>query len=120
MEFGLLLFKLLVGHAIWDYPGQGFLADLKNCNKDCKSLLKSNFAVDKHAWMFGLFFHVLLHCGAVAFITQSVTATILEFVVHIITDHVKCKDKISFVTDQIIHILTKVVICIIVLHGGFP
>lgn len=108
MEFIHLLFWLTVAHALCDYPLQGYLAELKNNN--------SVVIDEKYAWVFGLFFHSIIHAGAVAFLTQSVVATIIKFVVHFITDYVKCQKKISFCFDQIIHILTKVIICIVVLY----
>jgi hypothetical protein len=94
-----ILFFLLVGHALADYPLQGdFLSQAKN----------RNTAIGKMFWLHALPAHSLIHGGFVALITGSVGLGIAETVIHGITDFLKCENKINIHVDQAIHILCKV------------
>lgn len=95
----LILFWLLVGHAVCDFPLQGnFLSKAKNHTMPIPGI----------SWIYGLFMHALIHAGMVAMITGSGFLAGIELVIHMFTDFLKCHGAISFKTDQIIHILCKV------------
>lgn len=105
--FFILLFWLLVGHALGDYPIQGdFLAQGKN----------RNTAIGKNVWPWCLSAHCFIHAGFVAFITGSIWLGVAEGICHAITDWLKCENKISFNTDQFIHIACKIVWAVIVVY----
>ena len=94
-----LFFWLLVSHAIADYPLQGdFLARGKNHKAPIPGI----------PWYQCLFWHAVIHGGAVALITQSIPLGCAEFVIHIITDYAKCDGRLTFNEDQAIHVACKV------------
>lgn len=108
LDFAHLLFFLLVGHALADYPLQGdFLAQAKN----------HNTPVGKVFWPHALSAHALIHGGFVAVITGSPLLGVAEAVVHAVTDWLKCDMRISLNTDQAIHIACKVLWAALIVTG---
>ncbi|AEH03652.1 membrane protein [Pseudomonas phage PhiPA3] len=100
-----LFFLLLVGHAVCDYALQNdFMAMAKNHTTE----------LGKIYWKFVLPSHGLIHGGWVYFATGSIAFGVLETIIHCITDYLKCGNKISFNTDQWIHIACKVLWVILV------
>lgn len=96
----MLLFLLMVGHALADYPLQGdFLATAKDHHTEIGAIF----------WFHALTAHSLIHAGFVAVLTGSVWLGASEFFAHWMTDRLKCKRVIGLNTDQAIHILCKVV-----------
>lgn len=99
MTYIELLFLLVAGHALCDYPLQGdFLAQAKN----------RNTPVGKVFWPHALFAHAMIHGGAVTLLTGSALLGALEAIVHAATDWLKCEGRITLNTDQAIHIACKV------------
>jgi hypothetical protein len=97
--FLTILFWLLVGHSLADYPLQGdFLANGKN----------RHTAIGKVFWPHALFAHAMVHAGFVALFTGSVLLGVAEAVVHAVTDFLKCDNVIGLRTDQAIHFGCKV------------
>lgn len=95
-----LLFLLLVGHALADYPLQGqFLAQGKNRHTD----------LGRDIWPHALAAHAMIHGGLVTLLTGSAVLGLAETAIHAATDWLKCEGKISFNVDQAIHIACKVV-----------
>jgi hypothetical protein len=104
MEFFTLLFLLIFGHALADYPLQGeFLAIAKN----------RNTPLGKQFWMHALPAHAMIHGGFVLLITSSIWLALAEVLIHGATDFLKCEGKISLNTDQAIHIGCKIVWAIV-------
>lgn len=100
MDIYQMLFAMLVGHCLADYPLQGdFLAQGKN----------RNTSIGKIFWPHALFAHSMIHAGFVAAITGSVLLGVAEAVIHAITDWLKCENRISLNTDQSIHVVCKVI-----------
>jgi hypothetical protein len=96
----MLLFLLVAGHFLADYPLQGqFLAEAKSRHTKLGGVY----------WLHALTGHSFIHGGVVAILTGSVILGIAETVVHWITDWLKCENKISLHQDQAIHLLSKVV-----------
>lgn len=99
MAFHELLFWMVVGHALADYPLQGdFLATAKN----------RNTPLGKVFWPHALSAHALIHAGFVAAVTGSVALGLAEAVAHFLTDALKCDGKISLNVDQGVHLACKV------------
>jgi hypothetical protein len=99
-DFLTVLVLLCFGHSLADYPLQGqFLADGKN----------RHTAVGQLFWPYHLSSHATIHAGFVLIITGSVYLALAEFVVHGITDWMKCEGKISMLIDQIVHYGCKIV-----------
>lgn len=98
LDFSMLLFLLVVGHALADYPLQGdFLANGKNRNTPLGAIF----------WPHALFAHSMIHGGFVAVLTGSVWLGVAEAAIHGATDWLKCEGKISLRTDQAIHLGCK-------------
>lgn len=108
--FFQLLFWLIVGHAVADWTGiQGqFLSDAKN----------RHTPVGEHLWGWGLFYHSMIHGGAVAYMTGSIELGLAEAVIHGITDALKCEGKIGIHTDQAIHIACKIIWALITVYSS--
>lgn len=84
---------LLAGHWVADYPLQGdFLATAK-----AQGPLR----------VYHLAAHAGIHAGAVALVTGSAWLGLSEFVAHAIIDENKTHGRISFATDQALHIACK-------------
>ena len=97
-----MLGLLVMAHALADYPLQGdFLARAKNRTAPVPGV----------PWQQALGAHSAIHGGFVAIITGSIWLGLAEFVVHWITDDLKCRSRISFNTDQAIHLTCKVIWC---------
>lgn len=95
---GLLLFLLIVGHALADFPLQpSFLAESKNRYSRLGTI----------PWPYALSAHALIHGGFVAVLTGSAVLGVAETVSHWITDWTKCEDRIGLAADQVIHIACK-------------
>lgn len=98
----VMLFWLVWGHFVADYPLQGdFLATAKD----------RNTAVGAIFWRHALMAHSMIHAGFVALFTGSIWLAYCEAIVHAYTDHAKCQKRISLDTDQAVHIWCKVVWC---------
>lgn len=94
-----MLFLLLVGHALADYPLQGdFIAQAKNRNTPAGKLF----------WRWVLPSHGLIHAGFVFAVTRSLTLAMIELVAHCVIDFAKCENRISFNQDQAWHVACKV------------
>lgn len=89
-------FWLLVGHAVADYPLQGdFLAKAKNHRAPLPGI----------PWQQALFWHALMHGGAVALVTHSVALGLAETAIHCAIDYAKCEGWTGFNTDQGLHVV---------------
>jgi hypothetical protein len=94
----MMLFLLLAGHAVCDYPLQGdFLARGKNHRRPIPGV----------PWWQCLFAHAMIHGGAVALITNNVWLGLAETLVHIVIDFGKCSNWYGFNADQTLHVLCK-------------
>lgn len=95
MEYILLLaMQLLLLHWLMDYPLQGWLAEAK-LNGPLKR--------------YHLIAHAGMHGCSVAWLLGNPWIGLAEWVLHAITDVLKCRNIISFQTDQTIHIVCKLI-----------
>ena len=93
-----ILFLLLAGHALGDYPLQGqYMSDAKNRHTEH----------GKDVWWMVLTSHSLIQGAIVALITSSIILGILETICHWIIDFMKCDNKIDYKTDQFLHVICK-------------
>lgn len=100
---------LIAAHALADYPLQGdFLAKAKNHMAPIPGV----------PWYQALAAHSAIHAGFVGVITGSIWLAVAEFLIHNATDYAKCDGRISYNTDQAIHIGCKVV-WVAILASGF-
>lgn len=108
----VLLFALLIGHAVADYPLQGkFLAIRKN--RHIKAVDFSG-ETPSSIWAYCLSAHSLVHAGMLWLIfagfrlPHGVEFAIAEFILHWIIDFAKCERWTDFHADQGLHMLCKV------------
>lgn len=95
----MILWLLLVGHALTDFPLQGdFLAKGKNHRAPLPGV----------PWFPCLLAHAVISGGAVTVVTGSLGLGIAEAVVHAVVDFLKCDGRIDFNSDQVIHVFCKV------------
>lgn len=103
MDFYLavvLLFKLVFCHYLADYPLQGpFLSEAKNHTTE----------LGRTWWPQALTAHCFIHAGFVFLVTNSLLLALCEFVLHGVTDYLRCDNRLSINEDQFIHLLCKVV-----------
>lgn len=93
-----MMFWLLVGHALADYPLQGpFLSEAKN----------RYTAIGRQFWHWALPAHGLIHGGFVALATGSALLGAAEACAHMAIDYAKCAGRISLNVDQWLHIGCK-------------
>jgi hypothetical protein len=110
----VLLFALLIGHALGDYPLQGdFLAIHKNRHV---SHAASTVFPDK-LWFHCMLAHSLIHAGIVWMITGRVVFAIAETLLHFFRDFIKCERWTSYTVDQVLHVLCKVAFVAVVMMG---
>ena len=106
---GIMLFWLLVGHALADYPLQGaFLSQAKRKG-----------AVKEMPWQLALAVHSLIHGAFVALVTGSVLLGTFETVAHAVIDYQKCQKRIGMWMDQALHVACKLLWIGLILFGGF-
>jgi len=104
-----LLILLLVAHALADSPLQGdFLA-------------KAKFGTipGVPGW-YALATHSVIHAGFVFWVTGSLALFAIEFVAHYLIDTLKIKNRISFLTNQALHIACKVAYATVIAYGTAP
>lgn len=90
---------LIAAHALADYPLQGdFLAKAKNHRAPIPGV----------PWYQALAAHSAIHAGFVGVITGSAWLGLAEFLIHTATDYAKCDGRISYNTDQAVHIGCKI------------
>lgn len=103
-----VLFLLLAGHALCDYPLQGdFLAKGKNQVTPLPGV----------PWYQCLTAHALIHAGAVLLITNSLPLALAELVCHWWIDYAKSAGLLTFNADQALHVLCKLVWFLCLLKG---
>lgn len=112
-----LLFALIIGHALADYPLQGkFLAIRKN--RHIKSI---DYTGDspQQLWVYCLSAHSLVHAGAVWIITGSALFGFIEFVLHWLIDFAKCEKWTNFHQDQTLHLVSKLAYVVAIYWGAW-
>ena len=100
---------LLVGHMVGDFWAQGEAMARGKSRK---------FSMPGEAgffppWPYWLSAHALIHGGAVALATQSVSLGVAEAVAHGVIDFGKCEGWYGFHTDQALHVVCKVAWCLL-------
>jgi hypothetical protein len=104
----LLFLAFLIGHALGDFPLQGdFLARFKN--RHVPVPVDPLFDVPKNVWFYCLTAHALIHAGLVWAITANPILGAIELVTHWLIDYCKGDGFTNFHTDQLLHVLCKLV-----------
>ena len=93
----LMFIAILGAHFFLDFDQGEFMARGKNRDDPFTGV----------SFRWPLSAHAFIHGSAVALITQIWWLLIPEFIIHWITDDLKCQNKLSFNEDQTIHICCK-------------
>jgi Protein of unknown function (DUF3307) len=105
-----MFFRLLVGHAIADFPLQSEdIAKGKNRHAIPKSYDPKLHGPLMAVWPYYLTSHALIHGGMVYIATGSYIAGLCETTAHWIIDFFKCEKWYGVHADQAFHIACKVV-----------
>ena len=96
----ILLCKLIIGHFFGDYVLQtDFIARGKNHKAPIPGI---------SFWQI-LAAHAAMHAGVVWYLTGNGAFAMAEFCLHALIDYAKCDGRISFNTDQALHVICKAV-----------
>lgn len=105
----MILFELIIGHALGDYVLQ----------PDAMAVGKSHkFKSPILPWGYWLTAHALVHAGIVLMITGDHIIAAAEFVSHWTIDFLKCDGAYGIHVDQILHILCKVIWWVVLMTNG--
>lgn len=108
-----LFFALMIGHALADYPLQGdFIALHKN-----RHYIDEQRVLPAGIWIHCLLAHSLIQAGFVWMISGRVIFAVVELVLHLSFDFLKCEKVTGFQTDQALHAATKAIFVIALLQG---
>lgn len=101
-----MLWWLLIGHALCDYPLQAdFLARGKNRHS---VMTPPPGAKPQTIWPYCLTAHALIHAGFVLIITGSPLLSAAEAASHWLIDYAKCENWTGIHWDQWLHVWCKV------------
>jgi hypothetical protein len=114
-----MLFLLIAGHALGDYPLQPDAMATCKCRKAHLPLQ------NEVPWYYWMAAHVLTHGLVTAFIVAfwthdndlAVKVGMLEAGVHWIIDTLKCEGVFGIHVDQALHVLCKVTWWLLIAHG---
>lgn len=96
----LLAVALVGAHCLFDYAGQGdFMSNAKNPAKPIPGV----------PWYTVMAGHGAIHGAAVALLTGIWWLFLAEATLHCATDYVKCRGRLSFNADQVLHLTHKAV-----------
>jgi len=126
-----LLVYMLAAHALCDYPLQGdWLSKAKNPTLifDPNAGLRKPAEGDRYSreyleriWPLALTSHALIQAAAVQLVTGSWLLGGVEFILHWIIDFTKCKGGFGYNTDQLLHVLCKLIYAgVLALVGPLP
>lgn len=105
----LMLFWLLVGHAVADFWAQSdSLAKMKNRHRDPAQFAPPGQKPQK-MWAYALTSHALMHGAAVMLIAGRIELALGETVSHWLIDFGKCENLYGIHIDQAAHIACKLV-----------
>lgn len=95
-----LFMKLLIGHTLADFVLQSeFMSAAKN---------RHTTPYKDVPWWIIMSYHCLIHAAMVSIVAGSWSIGVLEFIVHFMIDTWRCDKEYSFLVDQVLHILFKV------------
>ena len=100
------LWWLLCAHALTDYVLQ---TELMATRKRPRAYDAYSSDKEYGPWWWWMTAHGLINALGVLYVTQSVPLSIGEFIVHCALDSAKCQGWIDANTDQVGHLLSKMV-----------
>ncbi len=106
-----LFFAFAIAHALGDFPLQGDYIAREKCRRT---------AANRQSWFIALTAHSLIHSGLVWIISGSVMIAVAELCLHWLIDFGKGEGGYDDATDQLLHLLCKVVYVIVLTAGLLP
>ena len=107
-----MLFELLLAHAITDFALQPIDMGIgKNRHKKPKHVPLGVRA--KTVWFYYLTAHALVNGAGVYLVIGSRAFGIIETIVHWLLDFCKCEGWINPHRDQLFHVMSKIIYCLI-------
>lgn len=101
-----LFFMLVAWHALADFALQNdFIAKAKNPETPIPGI----------NWQVVLLAHGLIHAFGVFLFTDMLSLAVIEVASHFLIDYEKCRKRITFIQDQLLHIGCKVAYVVIYL-----
>jgi hypothetical protein len=110
-----ILFLLVAAHFLFDLALQ---PETMAAAKDRNNPIHGRTGPGFPAWPYWLIGHAFCHGGAVFLVTNNVALGLAEVVLHALIDFTKCEKRISFHTDQILHLGCKVVYCLVMVFAA--
>ena len=103
-----MFLQLIMGHALADFALQNSdMARLKNRHNKPTNVPPGQKVIP--CWYYFLTSHALIHGGVVWAITGYWYLAIAEIVAHWLIDFVKCENRLNPHTDQLLHIICKII-----------
>lgn len=106
MTLFAMLWWMLVGHALCDYPLQGD-SMAKGKNRHTPPFNVPPGQKPGTVWPYWLGSHALIHGGMVTLVTGSVLLGVCEAVAHWFIDMAKCENITNLHIDQAAHVFCK-------------
>ena len=107
-----MLFALLCGHAISDFALQSESMGLGKSRHKKPPYIPKGIR-EQTVWLYYLTAHAFINGGVVYLITQSQALGIAETIIHWIIDFCKTEGWINPHRDQMFHLLSKIVYCVV-------
>ena len=102
-------FLLVLAHFVADFALQSEVMS-KGKNRNRKPDYIPAGQVPTAVWPYWLTAHAGIHGLGVFLVTGSTSLSVLEIVIHWITDFLKCDNKLTVHQDQLIHFSSKLLI----------
>lgn len=113
LDFLVLFFLLMCGHALADYGLQTSFVGKYKFRKYAHELPKEQKLNEVWPWALGN--HALIHGFFAALFTGNIFIGIIETVLHALIDFAKCEGKLDVHQDQWLHVLCKLGYCFLLL-----
>lgn len=109
-----MFFQLLIGHVMGDFVFQrSIMATSKSRHAEIYKSAGPRFP----PWYYWMGSHSIIHGGAVYLVTGSLALGLAETALHFVIDYSKCEHWIGVHTDQILHIVCKLVYLYLITAG---
>lgn len=119
MAYAIMLFKLLIAHALCDFSLQTPpMASGKNRHNKPKDDAVPPGQKVVSIWFYWLGAHALIHAGGAWIATGRVEAAVAMLVSHFVIDAAKCENVTSPHSDQLLHLITMLGIAVWVTFGA--
>jgi hypothetical protein len=99
---------MLLVETIFLLIGAHFLADFSLQTEYMSKFKNPGTRNSDHPWWIIMAAHCSVHALFVGVITGSLILGLIEFILHFTYDYLKCKERLSYLEDQSLHVFTKI------------